>query len=189
VRELAREFRSHEALLHILVNNASAARVRDFASCSEGDWDTVMDVNVKAPFFVSQALFDSLRAAASEERPAKIINISSVDGIGLNARETYSYAASKAALIHLTEHMASHLIGDRIVVSAIAPGPFASDMNVAARDRPSQLAERVPAKRIGRLEDIAAAAVFLASRAGAYVVGATLTVDGGFAHALATHGR
>jgi NAD(P)-dependent dehydrogenase (short-subunit alcohol dehydrogenase family) len=189
IKTLAAALRSREPSLDILVNNAGLASVRDFASFRENDWNAVMDLNVKAPFFLSQALFDILRAGASNGHPAKIINISSVDGIRLNARGTYSYGASKAALIHLTQQMAAHLIRHRIVVSAIAPGPFISDMNVAARDHGPLLSERVPAKRLGQAEDIAGAVVFLASRAGDYVVGSTLIVDGGFAHAMPTHGH
>lgn len=187
-KALAGKLRSCEASLDILVNNAGASSVRSFALFSEHDWNGVMDLNVKVPFFLTQASLDLLQAAASKNRPAKVINISSVDGIRLNARETYSYGASKAALIHLTEQMASQLIAHNIVVSTIAPGAFVSDMNLAARDHGALLAARVPARRIGQPEDMAGAAVFLASRAGDYVVGATLTVDGGFAHALPTHG-
>jgi NAD(P)-dependent dehydrogenase (short-subunit alcohol dehydrogenase family) len=189
IRQLAAELRSREAVLHLLVNNAGQARVAPIDSFSEEDWYEVMDVNLKAPFFLSQALLDLLRRGASADRPAKILNISSVDGIRLNARGTYSYAASKAGLVHLTEQMAAHLVGEHILVSGIAPGAFVSDMNVAARDHGQLLAARIPAKRIGRAEDIAGAAIFLASRAGDYVVGATLAVDGGFTHALPSHGH
>jgi len=144
-----------------------------------------MDLNVKTPFFLTQALHGALKAAASCERPAKVINIASIDGIFVNPLETYSYHASKAGLIHLTRRMAAKLIADNIVVSAIAPGPFQSDMNTAARDHPELVAQRVPAKRIGTDEDMAGAAIYLASRAGDYVVGATLAVDGGVAYARA----
>ena len=188
VQALARELRTLEPSLDVLVNNAGTSSVGCFETFSEHDWDTVMDLNVKAPFFLTQATLDLLQAAAAKNRSAKVINISSVDAIRLNARETYSYGASKAALIKLTEQMAARLIALNIVVSAIAPGAFVSDMNIAARDYGTLLAQRVPAKRIGQPEDMAGAAVFLASRAGDYVVGATLTVDGGFTHALPTHG-
>ena len=111
-----------------------------------------------------------------------MINVVSIDGIGVNPQETYSYAASKAGLIHLTKRLALRLIEDNIVVSAIAPGAFISDMNIAARDHPEEMAKRIPAKRIGTDEDMAGAAIYLASRAGDYVVGATLVVDGGVVH-------
>ena len=116
---------------------------------------------------------------AAANRVAKVINIASIDGISVNPWETYSYAASKAGLIHLTRRMALRLAQDNIVVSGIAPGPFASDMNKEARDHGDAVAERVPVGRIGRDEDMAGAAIYLASRAGDYVVGETLVVDGG----------
>ena len=123
-----------------------------------------MDLNVKTPFFLTQALHGALKAAATRERPAKVINIASIDGIFVNPLETYSYHASKAGLIHLTRRMAAKLIADNIVVSAIAPGPFQSDMNTAARDHPEQVAQRVPAKRIGTDEDMAGAAIYRIAR-------------------------
>jgi NAD(P)-dependent dehydrogenase (short-subunit alcohol dehydrogenase family) len=123
-----------EPKLDILVNNAGAAWGADFDEFPESGWDKVMNLNLKTPFFLSQALAAPLRAAATAEKPAKVINIASIDGIFVNPMETYSYAASKSGLIHLTRRMAARLIGDRIVVSAIAPGPFKSDMNKAARD-------------------------------------------------------
>jgi NAD(P)-dependent dehydrogenase (short-subunit alcohol dehydrogenase family) len=113
---------------------------------------------------------------------AKVINIASIDGIAVNPMETYSYAASKSGLIHLTRRMAMRLVKDNIVVSAIAPGAFASEMNRDARDHSAEIGRRIPAGRIGTDEDMAGAAIFLASRAGDYVVGSTLTVDGGVIH-------
>jgi NAD(P)-dependent dehydrogenase (short-subunit alcohol dehydrogenase family) len=179
IHGLAKAYAAHEKKLDILVNNAGAAWLAKFDEFPEKGWDKVMDLNVKTPFFLTQALIAQLRAAATKERPAKVINVASVDGIGVNPQETYSYAASKAGLIHLTRRMALRLIEDNIVVSAIAPGPFQSDMNVAARDAPDDVARREPAKRIGRDEDMAGAVVYLASRAGDYVVGSTIIVDGG----------
>jgi len=123
-----------------------------------------MDLNVKAPFFLTQALHASLRAAATKDRPAKVINIASIDGIYLTPQETYSYVASKSGLIQLTRLLAAKLIGDGIVVTAIAPGAFKSDMNILARDHEDQVAARVPAKRIGRDEDMAGAAIFLSAQ-------------------------
>ena len=140
-----------------------------------------MDLNVKTPFFLTQALHAALKARATAERPSKVINIASVDGISVNLQETYSYAASKAGLIHLTKRMALRLIEDNIVVNAIAPGAFASDMNKVARDHADEVAKVVPARRVGSKEDMAGSAVYLASRAGDYVVGGTLVVDGGIA--------
>ncbi|MDA9498509.1 SDR family oxidoreductase [Bradyrhizobium sp. CCBAU 11357] len=182
---LAGEIIRLEPRLDILVNNAGAAWGAEFDEFPESGWDKVMNLNVKAPFFLTKALAGPLRAAASAARPAKVINIASIDGIFVNPMETYSYAASKAGLIHLTRRMAVKLIPDHVVVSAIAPGPFKSDMNRAARDHGDEVATRVPAGRIGTDEDMAGAAIYLASRAGDYVVGATIAVDGGIVYANA----
>jgi NAD(P)-dependent dehydrogenase (short-subunit alcohol dehydrogenase family) len=181
-RALAKAYAGHEKTLDILVNNAGAAWLAEFDTFPELGWDKVVDLNLKAPFFLTQALIEPLRAAA-RARPAKVINIASIDGISVNPQETYSYAASKAGLIHLTRRMALQLIKDNIVVSAIAPGAFRSDMNTLARDHADEVAKRIPAGRVGEDEDMAGAAIYLASRAGDYVVGSTLTVDGGVTHA------
>lgn len=182
-RELAADLAEREQQLDILVNNAGAAWGEPFESFPEKGWDKVMDLNVKSPFFLTQALHDLLKAAGSAERPAKVINITSIDGQRLNAWETYSYQASKAALIHLTRRMAARLVRDQIHVTSIAPGAFPSDMNKAARDHGGTVAQAIPAKRIGVAEDMAGAAIFLASRAGDYLVGETVTVDGGLVNA------
>ena len=179
IGRLVSSYQAHEPALDILVNNAGAAWGAPFDEFPEAGWDKVVDLNLKSPFFRTQALIGSLRAAASPARPAKVIHIASIDGISVNPMETYSYAASKAGLIHLTKRMALHLAPERIIVSAIAPGPFASEMNKAARDHADEVAERTPAGRIGTPEDMAGAAIYLASRAGDYVVGSTLIVDGG----------
>lgn len=178
VRALATEIATREPALDILVNNAGAAWGEAFDTFPEQGWDKVVDLNMKTPFFLTQALHPLLKAAASK-RPAKVINIASIDGLSVNPWETYSYAASKAGLIHLTRRMALRLAQDNIVMSAIAPGPFASDMNRQARDHADEVAQRVPAGRIGQEDDMAGAAVYLASRAGDYVLGETLVVDGG----------
>jgi len=181
VKALAERYRTHEDRLDILVNNAGAAWSEPFEQFPEAGWDKVMNLNLKSPFFLTQALLEALKAAASDDQPAKVINIASIDGMSLNPLETYSYHASKSALIYLTRRMAATLVKDKIVVTAIAPGPFASNMNRAARDHGDAIAQHVPLKRIGRDEDMAAAAIYLASRAGDYVVGATIPVDGGVA--------
>ena len=181
-KALAAAFGEHETSLDILVNNAGAAWGAPFDEFPESGWDKVVDLNLKAPFFLTQALAAPLRKAAAANggaRPAKVINIASVDGVSVNPMETYSYAASKSGLIHLTKRMALRLVEDNIVVTAIAPGAFASDMNKDARDHGDTVKNRIPAKRIGTDEDMAGAAIFLASRAGDYVVGTTLVVDGG----------
>jgi NAD(P)-dependent dehydrogenase (short-subunit alcohol dehydrogenase family) len=190
VRALAAAYGERETSLDILVNNAGAAWLAPFDAFPEKGWDKVMDLNVKSIFFLTQALAPQLRAAASADRPAKVINIASVDGQMVNPQETYSYNASKAALIHLTKRLSLRLIEDHICVTAIAPGAFASDMNVSARDHAEAIAARIPARRIGRGEDMAGAAIYLASRAGDYVVGQTVTVDGAISlvHASASMG-
>ena len=182
-KALAERFAALEPRLDILVNNAGAAWGVPFEEFSEVGWDKVMDLNLKSPLFLTQAMHAALKAGGSRERPAKVINITSIDGQRLNPWETYSYQASKAALIHLTRRMAARLIQDHIVVSSLAPGAFPSDMNKAARDHGDGVAKRIPSGRIGVDEDMAGAAIYLASRAGDYVVGETLTVDGGIVNA------
>jgi len=183
-KAMAEAFLKHEKALDILVNNAGAAWGAPFDEFPEDGWDKVVDLNLKTPFFLTQALHGALKAGAAKGHLAKVINIASVDGVSVNPQETYSYAASKSGLIHLTKRMALRLIEDNIAVSAIAPGAFASDMNRAARDHGDAIAQFIPAKRIGTTEDMAGAAIYLASRAGDYVVGSTVIVDGGV-----TYGR
>ena len=181
-KALATAYAAREPQLDILVNNAGAAWAAPFDEFPESGWDKVVDLNLKAPFFLTQALYAQLRQAG-KSRVAKVINIASIDGVSVNPLETYSYAASKSGLIHLTRRMALHLARDNIAVSAIAPGAFASDMNRDARDNAEAVSARIPAGRIGTVEDMAGAAIYLASRAGDYVVGSTLVVDGGVTHA------
>jgi len=183
VHALVDAYAQREKTLDILVNNAGAAWGESFDTFPEKGWDKVVDLNLKTPFFLTQALAPWLRAAATAERPSKVINIASIDGVSVNPQETYSYAASKAGLIHMTRRMALRLVREHIVMSAIAPGAFASDMNRDARDHAEQVKEHIPAGRIGVDDDMAGAAIYLASRAGDYVVGSTLIVDGGATHA------
>ena len=177
-RGLAAAYATKEDSLDILVNNAGAAWGESFDTFPEKGWDKVMDLNLKSPFFLTQALHEPLRKAG-KARPAKVINIASIDGVSVNPMETYSYAASKAGLIHLIKRMSLRLVQDNIVVSGIAPGAFASEMNRDARDHGDEVAQRIPAGRIGTDEDMAGVAIYLASRAGDYVVGETIVVDGG----------
>ncbi len=170
---------AHESKLDILVNNAGAAWGAPFDEFPESGWDKVVNLNLKSPFFLTQALHAQLKAGAAGGQAAKVINIASIDGQTVNPQETYSYAASKSGLIHLSKRMALRLIQDNIVVNAICPGAFASEMNKDARDHGDAVAARIPARRVGVDDDMAAAAIYLASRAGDYVVGTTLTVDGG----------
>jgi NAD(P)-dependent dehydrogenase (short-subunit alcohol dehydrogenase family) len=183
IQELADEIGRRESRLDILVNNAGAAWGAEFDGFPESGWDKVMDLNVKTPFFLTQKFHGLLKAAASFERPAKVINIASIDGLRTNHFENYSYQASKAGLIHLTKRMAARLIKDNIVVSCIAPGSYPSQMNKAAARNPVGSATSIPSRRVGVAEDIAGGAIYLASRAGDYVVGTTLAIDGGVVNA------
>ena len=182
-KALAEALAALEPKLDILVNNAGSAWGAPFAEFPEIGWDKVMDLNLKSPFFLTQALLPLLKAAASQAQPAKVIMITSIDGQRLNPWDTYSYHASKAGLIYLTRRMAAELIKDQINVTSLAPGAFASDMNRAARDHGDAVAKRIPNGRLGTADDIAATAIYLASNAGNYVVGDTITIDGGVAHA------
>jgi len=178
VAALVAAFSARESHLDILVNNAGAAWGAPFDEFPEAGWDKVVNLNLKTPFFLTQALHAQLMAGAARQ-PAKVINIASIDGQTVNPMETYSYAASKSGLIHLTKRMALRLVQDNIVVNALCPGAFASEMNRDARDNADAVAARIPARRVGVDDDMAAAAIYLASRGGDYVVGTTLTVDGG----------
>jgi len=176
VRQLAATFKQKYNRLDVLLNNAGGffARREVSADAIEMTWA----LNHLNYFLLTDQLLDVLKASA----PARIVNVSSgaaQTGGAIGAH----YAASKAGLIHLTRRMAVKLIPDHVVVTAIAPGPFASDMNRAARDHADQVATRVPARRVGVDEDMAGAAIYLASRAGDYVVGATIVVDGGMVYA------
>ncbi len=141
---LTAAYLAKEDKLDILLNNAGAAWGAPFNEFPESGWDKVMNLNLKSPFFLTQALHEVLASTATRERPAKVINIASIDGIRLNPQETYSYHASKAGLIYLTRRMAARLIEDNIVMTAIAPGAFASEMNRVARDQSVEVAKRIP---------------------------------------------
>ncbi|WP_439106704.1 SDR family oxidoreductase [Congregibacter sp.] len=182
-RTVAKALSEREPKLDILVNNAGAAWGQPFEEFPEKGWDKVMDLNLKSPFFLTQALHELLKAGAASGSPAKVINITSIDGQRLNPWETYSYHASKSGLIYLTKRMAARLVKDNIIVTSIAPGAFASDMNKAARDHGDEIGKSIPLGRIGTDEDLAGTAIYLASRAGDYVVGDTITIDGGIVHA------
>lgn len=180
---LADEMKKREEKLDILINNAGAAWGQPYLEFNEAGWHRTMDINVKTPFFLTQKLHDLLVAGGKSGHPAKVIHVSSIDGQRINPWETYAYQASKAAVIQLTRRMAARLIQDNIIVTSIAPGAFASEMNKAAKNAPGASASMIPAKRIGTKEDMAAAAIYLCSRAGDYVVGDTVTVDGGVVNA------
>lgn len=179
IEKLVADLAAREDKVDILVNNAGVAWGAEFEDFPEAGWDKVMDLNVKTPFFLTQKMHGLLKGAASTEQPAKVINIASVDGLRPNPWETYSYQASKAAMIHLTKRMAARLIRDQIVVSCICPGAFPSEMNKAAAKNPEGSAKGIPSRRVGTIEDMAGGAIYLASRAGDYVVGTPLPIDGG----------
>jgi len=177
---LARELAEREPALHVLVNNAGAAWGAPLEEYPDAAWDKVLALNVKSVFHLTRALLPQLEAAASEEDPARVINIGSVDGIQVPLLETYAYSSSKAAVHHLTRVLARRLAPKHITVNAIAPGPFESKMMAATLERfGDALRDTVPLRRIGRPEDMAGVAIFLASQAGAYLTGAVVPVDGG----------
>jgi NAD(P)-dependent dehydrogenase (short-subunit alcohol dehydrogenase family) len=180
---LAAQIAEREEKIDILVNNAGAAWGADFGTVTDAQWDRVFDLNVKGLFFLTQALHPLLKAAATFERPGKVINIASIDGLKINPWQTYAYQASKASVIHLTRRLAAELIRDNIQVTGIAPGAFQSDMNKAARDHAEAVGKGIPFPRIGSAEDMAGLAIFLASRAGDYIVGETVACDGGIVNA------
>lgn len=187
VKGLVAEISAREDHLDILVNNAGVAWGADFDEFPEAGWDRVMDLNVKSLFFLTRDLQGLLKAGGSFEKPAKVINIASIDGMKINPWETYSYQASKAAVIHLTRRVSARMVKDNILVSGIAPGAFQSDMNKAARDHGDAVGKSIPFPRIGSREDMAGLAIFLASRAGDYIVGETIACDGGIVNASLPH--
>jgi NAD(P)-dependent dehydrogenase (short-subunit alcohol dehydrogenase family) len=181
-RALAGQLAQREERLDVLVNNAGAAWGEPIDEYSESGWDKVMNINLKGPFFVTQKLLPLLRKAGTDEDPARVINIASVNGIVPPELETYAYSSSKAGCIMLTRHLAGRLARENILVNAIAPGPFPSHMMRATLDAfGDQIKAGNPRKRIGTPEDIAGVAIFLSSRASAYTTGATIPCDGGSA--------
>jgi NAD(P)-dependent dehydrogenase (short-subunit alcohol dehydrogenase family) len=182
IDRLGREIQQRESRLDILVNNAGASWGADFATFPESGWDKVMDLNVKSPFFMTQRVFELLEAAGSEEDYARVINIGSIEGMRTSHLEAYSYAASKAAILHLTRMMAKYLANKHITVNAIAPGYFPSKMTDAIPEEESEVIEgHTPMRRWGRPEDMAGVALYLASKASGFVCGAVIPVDGGLA--------
>jgi NAD(P)-dependent dehydrogenase (short-subunit alcohol dehydrogenase family) len=177
---LADELATRESELHILVNNAGATWGAPLADYPADAWDKVLDLNVKSPFFLTRAALPLLEKAATTDDPARVINIGSIDGLQVPVMETYAYSSSKAAVHQLTRHLARHLGRRNITVNAIAPGPFESKMMAETlRNFGDAIAESSPLRRIGRPDDMAGTAIYLASRAGAYVTGAVIPVDGG----------
>ncbi len=181
-RRLAGEVASREDRLHILVNNAGATWGAPMAEFDDKAWDRVLDLNVKGVFHLTRFLVPQLAAAATPDDPARVINIGSIDGIHVPTLETYSYSASKAAVHQMTRVLASRLGRQHITVNAIAPGPFESKMMAATLESfGDDIAASAPLGRIGRPDDMAGTAIFLSSRAGSYLTGVVLPVDGGIA--------
>jgi NAD(P)-dependent dehydrogenase (short-subunit alcohol dehydrogenase family) len=180
-RQLAEQLSDRERKLDILVNNAGATWGAPLESFDDAAWDRVLSLNVKAVFHLTKALVPLLEQAASEEDPSRVVNIGSIDGLRVPSFETYSYSASKAAVHQLTRHLARRL-APLITVNAIAPVPFESKMMAATLEAfGDEIAASAPLRRIGRPDDMAGTAIFLASRAGSYLTGAVIPVDGGIA--------
>jgi len=178
--KLVTKIKDKETKLNILVNNAGAAWGASFDDFPEIGWDKVMDTNVKSVFFLTQKLVDILETSASKSDPSRIINIGSIDGLGIPRAETYSYPASKAAVHQLTKVLANRLANRNINVNAIAPGPFQSNMMAhTLEEYGEQIKSSVPRGRIGVPEDMAGASIFLSSRASSYITGSIIPVDGG----------
>jgi NAD(P)-dependent dehydrogenase (short-subunit alcohol dehydrogenase family) len=169
-----------EPAVHVLVNNAGATWGAPLEEFPASAWDKVLDLNLKAPFFLTRAFLPLLSAAASQDDPARVVNVGSIDGIRAPALPTYSYSASKAGVHHLTKVLARELGPRHITVNAVAPGPFESKMMAATLNAFGEaIAANAPLRRIGRPDDMAGVVVYLASRAGAYVTGTVIPVDGG----------
>jgi NAD(P)-dependent dehydrogenase (short-subunit alcohol dehydrogenase family) len=181
-RRLAAVVGEREDEVHVLVNNAGATWGAPLAEFPASAWDKVLDLNLKSPFFLTRAFLPLLEEAATDDDPARVVNVGSIDGLHVPPMHTYSYSASKAALHHLTRVLAKELGPRRVTVNAVAPGPFESKMMAATLETSGrEIAARAPLGRIGRPDDMAGVVVYLASRAGSYVTGAVIPVDGGIA--------
>jgi NAD(P)-dependent dehydrogenase (short-subunit alcohol dehydrogenase family) len=185
IEAVASRIEADGAGLDVLVNNAGAVWAEPFDQLGEAAWDKIMNINVKAPFFLTQLLHGLLKDRARPETPARVIIIGSIDGLHCPPLETYPYSASKAAVHHLTRTLAARLAADHILVNCIAPGPFESKMMAATLAAlGDQIKQASPLKRIGRPEDVAGTAIFLASRASGFITGAVIPLDGGISTTL-----
>jgi NAD(P)-dependent dehydrogenase (short-subunit alcohol dehydrogenase family) len=182
---LAADLAAREPRLHLLVNNAGANDTSPLEAVTVEAWDHVLDLNLRAGFFLVQQLLPQLRAAATPADPARVLNIGSIGGLHVPNWDAHAYGASKAALHHLTRSLAKRLGREHITVNAVAPGPFPSRLTDVTSDAvKASVAAHVPLARAGTPEDIEGVVVFLASRAGAYVSGSTIALDGGYLAAL-----
>jgi NAD(P)-dependent dehydrogenase (short-subunit alcohol dehydrogenase family) len=189
-KRLAADVISRTDTLDILVNNAGATWGEPLETFPAAAWDRVLDLNVKSPFWMVQELLPALRKAGTQDDPSRIINIGSIDGIHVSPMTTYSYSTSKAAIHQLTRVLAKELGPQHITVNAVAPGPFPSKMMAATLETFGEaIAASAPLRRIGRDDDMAGIAIFLASRAGSYLNGAVIPVDGGIATTASGTGR
>lgn len=175
----AQAIKAAEPQLDILVNNAGASWGAPIDEFPESGWDKVMDLNVKSLFFLTQQLLPVLRVAASSDDPARVINIGSMNGITHAHMNNYSYSASKSAVHHLTRHLGADLAPEHINVNAIAPGFFPSKMTAHMLPHEAEMAKLIPCQRLGNAEDAAGTAIYLCSRASAWVSGNILSLDGG----------
>jgi len=175
----ANEIKAQESKLDILINNAGATWGANIDDFPEVGWDKIMDLNVKSIFFLTQQLLPLLRAAGTTQDPARIINIGSMNGTTHPHMNNYSYSASKAAVHHLTRHLGGDLAAENINVNGIAPGFFPSKMTAHMLKHEAEMAKGIPRGRIGNAEDAAGTAIYLCSRASAWVVGHTIALDGG----------
>ena len=181
IERLAAQYAECEQSLDILINNAGISDGRtEIEDIQEEKWDAVMDLNIRAVFFMIQKFLPFLRVGASPETPKKVINIASIDGVAkINPAYNYAYGVSKAGVIQLGRHLGDRLAWEGIQLNTISPGDFPTDLNTMARDHTDELKNITPAKRVGEKENIAGAAIFLASRAGDFSLGSNIVVDGG----------
>ncbi|UAJ10001.1 SDR family oxidoreductase [Glacieibacterium megasporae] len=182
IERFATALEARESRIDVLFNNAGASWGAPFDSFPESGWDKIVDLNVKSLFFLTQRLVKLLEAAGSVDDFARVINIGSIDGMHVSNIETYSYAASKAAVLHLTKMMAKNLASRHIAVNAIAPGYFPSKMTAAIPEEwAAASVAATPMKRIGNPTDMAGVALYLGSKASGFVCGSIIAVDGGYA--------
>jgi NAD(P)-dependent dehydrogenase (short-subunit alcohol dehydrogenase family) len=181
VEALARAYCEREQSLDILVNNAGISDgATELEEITEERWDAVIDLNIKCVYFMILKFLPLLRVGASPETPKKVINIASIDGCGkINPVFNHAYGVTKASVIQLGRHLGDRLAWEGIQLNTISPGDFPTDLNVTARDHTEEMKQVIPAKRIGEKDNIAGAAIFLASRAGNFNLGSNIVVDGG----------